>query len=234
VFGECTLPAPPGASASCRRGVAFARAPQGLSCLQRLAGRMPALPVVATRCACLPARSTPILERQRRRLERSLAARMGPARGVCARGGMRGRFPTAVSLIRMPYLTGLVRPGSGGAACTQPVRSQYVAGTRGVRAWPARGRLLRKTEAWGLPDQQLRSSADPQPSTSSEWGRWTWRSTGIRTLNSQTLNPQPPPNAWFWVEAATCPLTANSLRNSSTLAVPGNSSSRDFIPWKRR
>jgi hypothetical protein len=45
-----------------------------------------------------------------------------------------------------------------------------------------------------------------------------------------TLDPQLRPKAWFCVEAATCPLTARSLRNSSTLSVPGNSSSRERIP----
>jgi hypothetical protein len=42
----CSWALPPGAPASCRRGAVFASAPQGLSCLHKLAGRKPALPVV--------------------------------------------------------------------------------------------------------------------------------------------------------------------------------------------
>jgi hypothetical protein len=55
-------PVPPGAPASCWRGAEFASPPQGLSCLRKLAGRMPALPVVVRQkrpCASVGSTSAP-------------------------------------------------------------------------------------------------------------------------------------------------------------------------------
>ncbi|HOC55310.1 MAG TPA: hypothetical protein PKI20_06795 [Verrucomicrobiota bacterium] len=37
--------------------------------------------------------------------------------------------------------------------------------------------------------------------------------------------------AWFWVETATCPVVAKSLRNNSIFSSAGSKSARDRILW---